>query len=506
MGLLCGGVVRAQPAVSAVTGEAVLCANGAAAGFSCGNVDLMAFLPLGDLGGGTDANGASARANDLWGWTDPETGREYALLGREDGTAFVDISDPTNPVYLGDLPTHTVPSTWRDIKTYANHAFVVSEAPEHGMQVFDLTLLRDVTAPPVTFAETAHYGAVASAHNLVVNEETGFAYVVGAHGGGTTCGGALHMVNIQTPTNPTFAGCFQDLLTGFFGTGYTHDAQCVRYHGPDADYQGREICIGSNENAISIADVSDKAAPVAISRATYPQVGYVHQGWLTEDHRYFFQDDELDERRFGLPHTRTLIWDLADLDAPALLAEYEGVSTSADHNQYVVDQYVFQANYSSGLRILDIRDVAHPVEVAFFDTFPPDDAPSFNGAWSTYPFFESGVVLVSSREAGLFVVDPTGIAVSVEAAETPAGFALSAAYPNPFNPQTTLTLRLDAPQPVTVAVFDVLGRRVARLHAGPLAAGVHRLVFEAGVLPGGVYVVRAEGARGVQTQRVVLAK
>src|SRR5690606_20218176 len=90
--------------------------------------------------------GASG-GNDIWGWTDPETEKEYALMGLNNGTAFVDVSDPVNPVYLGKLPTHTQSSLWRDIKVYADHAFVVSEASGHGMQVFDLTRLRGVTSP-----------------------------------------------------------------------------------------------------------------------------------------------------------------------------------------------------------------------------------------------------------------------------------------------------------------------------------------------------------------------
>ncbi len=43
--------------------------------------------------------------NDIWGWADPMTGREYALMGMTDGTAFVDVTDPDNPAVLGKLPT-----------------------------------------------------------------------------------------------------------------------------------------------------------------------------------------------------------------------------------------------------------------------------------------------------------------------------------------------------------------------------------------------------------------
>ena len=494
-------VIGSDAGPEAIVGETVACTAGIAALFPCGSVDLMAFLPTRAIGG---ARGAGT--NDLWGWTDPETGREYALVGRIDGTAFVDVSDPENPVYLGNLPTNTVPATWRDIKTYANHAFIVADgALDHGMQIFDLTRLRAVTNPPVTFSETARYDNINSAHNVAINEETGFAYIVGAGGGGQTCGGGLHMVDVRTPTSPVFAGCFADRGTGRNNNGYTHDVQCVVYRGPDAQYRGQEICFGSNETALSIADVTEKDNPVALAVGTYPDAGYTHQGWLTEDHRYFFQDDELDELRLG-GRTRTLVWDVTDLDDPQLLLEHEGETSASDHNQYIAGNYLFQSNYSGGLRVLDITTVSNPVEVAFFDVYPAHDNPGFSGSWSNYPFFASGTVLLSGREAGLFIVKPTAIQLAAETQDLPETFALSPAYPNPFNPATTLTLTLPQAQPVSVAAYDLLGREVALLRRGTLVAGTHRLVFDATGLPSGVYMIRAEGRTASWTQTVTLVR
>ena len=475
--------------MEAVVGARAACVGGVAAIFPCAGADLLSFLPVRDLGG-------PGSVNDVWGWTDPETGHDYALVGHSGGTAFVDVTDPINPVSLGFLPTHTVSSGWRDIKVYANHAFIVADnAQDHGMQVFDLTQLRSVAGPPVTFSETAHYPNVFSVHNLAINEETGFAYVVGSNGGGTTCAGGLHMVDLQNPTSPTFAGCFTE-------DGYTHDVQCVVYRGPDAEHQGREICFASNEDTITLIDVTDKRAPVQLSRTSYPNVGYTHQGWLTDDHRYFFLDDEGDEFAFNLP-TRTLIWDLVDLDDPQLLNEYFAETPNTDHNQYIVGDYLFQSNYAAGLRILDISDVANPVEVAFLDTSPGDIG---GGSWSNYPFFASGIVVATGITEGLFIVEPTAFQVATEAAETPEAFVLAPAYPNPFNPTTTLTLTLPQTQDVTVTAYDVLGRAVAVLHRGRLSAGAHRLTFEARGLPGGTYFVRASASSSSQVQVVTLVK
>lgn len=348
--------------------------------------------------------------NDIWGWTDPKTGTEYALVGRSDGTVFVDVSTPSDPVYVGELPLTEGArvNAWRDIKVYGDHAYVVADnAGDHGMQIFDLTHLRDVDRSdmPTTFEATAHYDRVNSVHNLVINEESGYAYAVGSRGGGETCGGGLHMINIQDPTNPHFEGCFADESTGRSRAGATHDAQCVMYHGPDQEYQDHEICVGSNETALSVADVTDKENPIAVSTASYPDHGYVHQGWFTDDQRYFYQNDELDELQGKVEHTRTLVWDLTDLDNPRLVNEVALPERSSDHNLYVERDRIYESNYNSGLRVLDISDRRHPEEVAHFDTKPyGQNDLAFTGSWSNYPYFESGIVVVSSIDEGVFVL------------------------------------------------------------------------------------------------------
>jgi choice-of-anchor B domain-containing protein len=393
-----------------VTGERVPCTEGEARQYSCESVDLLSYLPIDQIGGERNA-----RLNDIWGWTDPQTGREYALVGRTDGIAFVDITAPTEPVYLGELPTQSIPSTWRDVKVYENHAYVVSEARDHGLQVFDLTQLRSVSEPPVTFSETAHYDRFSRAHNVAINEESGYAYVVGITGGQTvprsaTCGAGLHIVNLSDPDHPEFAGCHNDRsIGGLIAEGYVHDAQCVNYQGPDPDFRGREICFNAGESQVNISDVTDKDDPETVTNATYPNSEYVHQAWLTEDRRHLLVDDELDEARTnnGIERTRTLVFDVSDLDNPTLVKEFLGETAAADHNQYVRGGYSYQANYTGGLRILDVSDPEAPSEVGHFDTYPSSNFPSFDGAWSTYPFFDSGVVVVSSIAEGLFVLQPT---------------------------------------------------------------------------------------------------
>jgi choice-of-anchor B domain-containing protein len=360
-----------------------------AASFPCHRVHLLAHLPLSVFGAGN--------ANDVWGFS--ENGREFALLGTDGGTMFVEITNPVAPVYLGALPAHeNRRSLWRDIEVGRRHAYVVSEAFGHGMQVFDLGLLLEAGGEPVTFEPGARYDAqgFGTAHTIAVNDKSGFAYLAGSN----TCSGGLHMVDISSPKEPRFAGCFA-------ADGYTHDVQCISYDGPDRDYRRREICFASNEDTLTIVDVTEKASPRMISRTSYPGVGYTHQTWVTEDLLFLLMDDELDERYSG-HNTTTRIWDIADLDRPAVIGAHVADTPAIDHNLYVRGNFVFEANYRAGLRIFRLDGIARGrlEPVAFFDVYPPDDAPSFNGAWSAYPFFPSGVVAVSGIEQGLFILEP----------------------------------------------------------------------------------------------------
>lgn len=369
------------------------CEGGSAAGYPCSNVDLLAHLPLTQLAG--------TEVNDLWGWTDPLTGREYALIGVRTGMAFVDVTGG-DAHFLGILPTHTTNSAWRDVKTYGNYALIVSEAAGHGLQVFDLTQLRGVAAP-ATFAPSAHYDGFGAAHNIAVNAATGFAYALGTRHVSDGCGGGLHMINVADPLAPGFAGCYG-------ADGYTHDAQCVTYTGPDAEHAGREICFNYNEDTLTIVDVSDKSAPVQLSRTGYAGSGYTHQGWLTEDEAYVLLDDEADEISFG-HDTRTYVFDVRDLDDPQLVITHDAETKASDHNLYIAGDYAFQANYRAGLRILDLSGIAAGTiaETGYFDIYPASDSADLNGAWSAYPFFASGNVLVSGIEQGLFVLRPTAL-------------------------------------------------------------------------------------------------
>lgn len=366
------------------------CVAGMVQGYPCSNVTLMSHLTVAQLG--------TSNVSDNWGWQDPVSGIEYAILVASEGTVFVSLEDPDNPVVLGQLPSHNNLDTFiRDVKVYANHAFITADISGHGMQVFDLTTLRTVVAPPLVFTETAHYTGIDEAHNIAIDPVSGYGYAVSSD----TCNGGLHMIDLSTPTVPLFAGCYTQ-------AGSIHDTVCQIYNGPDVDHQGKEICVAADlTGLVTIVDVTDKANPATLSMTPYAGASVSHQGWTTEDQRYYIHGDEGDEPHSGTK-TRTFVFDIQDLDNPFLAGTYTATTNATDHNQYVRGNHVFQGNYRAGLRVLEMGDlsVGELREVAFLDTRPLSDSNSLGGAWSTYPFFKSGLVLVTDTLEGLFVTRP----------------------------------------------------------------------------------------------------
>ncbi|MEM6684748.1 MAG: choice-of-anchor B family protein [Bacteroidota bacterium] len=444
--------------------QIVPCTGGFAGSFPCDGYDLLSNLPKSTF--------SNEDGSDIWGWTDATTNKEYALITFEDKTCFVDVTDPVNPIYLGNIPTNAGVNFWRDIKVYNNHAYIVADnVGNHGMQVFDLTRLRNVSNPPETFVPDNILTDVGSCHNIAINEATGFAYLVGCN----TFSGGPHFVDLSNPANPVSVG-------GYATDGYTHDAQIVTYNGPDADHQGKEIMFASNENEIVILDVSNKSSVTRISRINYTDVGYTHQGWLSDDQRYFYLGDENDEINFGYL-TRGLVFDFVDLDNPSFISSFLGNSNAIDHNYYTNGNKLYQASYTAGLRILDITNPMNVTEIGYFDTHPESNNTTFFGAWSVYPYFASGNIIVSDIDRGLFVIRDSNTLLNPEVSTFE--FMM---YPNPASNHTMI--RAGKNKLIqTVEIMDVLGKRVAQ------HTNINEIRFQLPVakFPSGIYIVTING-------------
>lgn len=365
--------------------------------------------------------------SDIWGWTSPNApNHEYAIVGTSSGVAFVRVTDPTNPEFLGLVPTTdttTIRNFWWDIKTYNNHAYWTTEVNNAGVAIFELTQLDGMTQaqPDKTLLATARYGGngYIRAHNISINEDSGFAYLTGVSKDasvdpGFTDDGTI-ILDLSKSLEPVEVGQILGIDS--------HDAQVVNYIGPDIDYQGSEIAVIFNglDLQVGIYDVTNKGTIIEVSLPTYPGASFTHQGWLTEDHKYLIVGDEEDElfgisdpRNPDLPDTaRTYIFDVQDLNNPLFRGSFDSPAASIDHNLFVKGDHVYQAHYTAGIRVLDSSNIADGIlkEIAHMDTEPrlPNKHMNHNinifiGPWGVFPFFDSGTIAASDGINGLILM------------------------------------------------------------------------------------------------------
>jgi|GEM_PF-2723061 choice-of-anchor B domain-containing protein len=359
-------------------------------GFESENVQLKSWLPLGSLDGADSGN-------DCWGYVSP-SGREYALMGTSSGTVIVEVTNPGNAQVVASLSGNN--SLWRDIKTYGTYMYCVSEGGG-GIQVFNLA---DIDNGNVQSQGSAGSG---STHNVVIDTESGFLYRTGGVADG------MYIYSLANPASPVQVGSWTDR--------YIHDAQVVTY--TDGPFSGRQIAFccagfsgGWSDTGLTIVDVTNKSNPFVVSQTYYSNAAYSHQGWLSEDRKYFYLNDELDEQNYG-GTTTTRIINVENIENPSFVGTFTSGSTSIDHNLYTHNGYIFEANYRSGLRVFDATNPTNPTQYGFFDTYPSNDNASFNGLWNVYPYFPSGTVIGSDLESGLFVwelgiLDPCSLPVA----------------------------------------------------------------------------------------------
>ncbi|MFQ6115368.1 MAG: choice-of-anchor B family protein, partial [bacterium] len=312
--------------------------------------------------------------NDCWGYSAPD-GREYAIIGTSTGTSIVDVTEVNNIVEVAFIPG--LFSTWRDMKTYQNYLYVVTEAaPE--MQIIDLSALPNSASLVATYTNFE-----TSPHNIYIDMEAGILYAIEDF----NFSNPVRIISLNDPLNPI------ELST--LGSGLGTDAH-------DAFAQDSILYVAEGINgSLGIFDVTDPKNPALLQRVFIPVPGYVHNVWVTEDNRYMISTEETSKKTVKM-------WDIQDLDIITLVSEYLGESLLA-HNAFLRGNYAYISHYQSGLKILDITDPTFMIEVGNFDTFPNGNSPGSGGAWGTYPFTQNGSIFISDMQTGLYVVEFNGV-------------------------------------------------------------------------------------------------
>jgi choice-of-anchor B domain-containing protein len=398
--------LTAQFAAAEQSHAATPCVSNISAGFACQSVSLHSHLSLQDL---TPAGSSGA---DVWGFTDLNTGREYAFMGLRTGVAVVDITNPDVPEQVDSESGSS--TTWREIKVHQvydasaarwrAYAYVTADNISDFMMILDLSGLPNGMERVTT---TLDYRA---AHNVsLVNSDYTYGIAQTADGpqlaisGANANNGNYRLYSLQNPVSPQLlkvstAGYAHDLAS-FPITDARKNTQCFNA----ASRPFCQVLSDFNENTLDLWDVTDPSAAQLLVSQPYTNASYVHSGWWTEDGRYLLVHDELDEQNFGL-NTTVRVFDVANLRAPALAGSWVGPTRAIDHNGYVRGNRYYMSNYSEGLTVLDISDPRTPSRVGYFDTYPASAQTSFVGAWGVYPFFASGTIIIGDINTGLYVL------------------------------------------------------------------------------------------------------
>jgi choice-of-anchor B domain-containing protein len=393
---------------------------------------------------------------DCWGYTD-SNGREYALMGVEDGTTIIDITNPANPTEAAFIPGPLGPNYyWRDIKVQGHYAYIVSDnsGDSAGLQIVNLSQLPD-TAFLVNNLQTYF----TTAHNLYITD--GYAYVVGTDGGG------MHILDLSNPENP--------VQTAFYdSSGYIHDV-----------YVWNDTAYVSSSDTYDLVDVTNKNNPGLISQSAALPGIYAHSGWLSEDKRYFIACEEFNKRDIT-------IWDLQDRNNwDLVITQWQMPTDSRVHNVFVKGNFAHLAYYTDGYVVLDISNPLSPQLAGQFDTFP--DGGIFAGAWGCYPYFNSGNIIISDISTGLYIVDFLGDnSTGINDLNKISSYNLLQNFPNPFNPSTDIKFEIPENTFVDLSVFSITGEKIAVLVNEVLSAGKFNVSFDGSGLASGIYFARLQ--------------
>lgn len=311
-------------------------------------------------------------ASDIWAYVD-QNGNEYAIVGLNDGTSIVDISNPAAPVEVFYEPGMN--SIWRDMKTFGDYAYITTEA-QNGLLIIDLSSLPNAAGITTTYYTGPTGDEWESAHNLYI-DENGVCYIFGAN---RDTGGCIMLDVATSPTAPIELGSFENW--------YAHDGVA----------RGDTLYMGHiNDGFMSIVDVSDKANPVVLGTTNTPG-NFSHNLWFSDNGQNVFTTDEISNGYIGS-------YDISD---PNNIIELDVVQSSPGmgvipHNSHVIGNYLVTSYYRDGVVVHDISDPTNLVEVANFDSSPLS-GDGFNGCWGAYPWLPSGNCIISDIETGLYIL------------------------------------------------------------------------------------------------------
>ncbi|MBK7447319.1 MAG: choice-of-anchor B family protein [Ignavibacteria bacterium] len=420
----------------------------------------------------------------LWGYTAPD-GREYAILGYNRGTSFIDITDSANIREVDTLSGLT--SSWREMKTYSHYAYIVSEATNSKLQIVDLQYLPD----SVSLVATWSYAGYTKTHSI--SQSGNYLYLNGGNAASSV--GGVAVVDVSNPVSP--------VKMGEWNTEYVHDCRVQNDTIWAANVYTGKMSIINASNKSSLQFVRNWQA--------YPQSAVsTHNCAFPVTRDYIYTTNEVSS-----PAGKLNVWDIRDLNNITFVRDWQptGITTAIVHNIETYGNYAVIAHYTAGIRILNISNPSNPVEVAWYDTYPSSNSTNFSGCWGVYKF-SSGKIIGSDISNGLFVIKTNFFMTEIpkEINSNAKDYKLNQNFPNPFNPVTNIKFSLKENSKVSLKIYSIQGKEVADIINDRRDGGDYEIIFDAGKynLNSGVYFytlnVNNRSNSFSETKKMILTK
>lgn len=320
--------------------------------------------------------------SDIWGYA--SGGVELAIVGGFDGTAFVDVTDPTDPTEVFYQPG--AGTIWRDIKTYDTYAYIVGDDYDLGGDGLQIVDLSDPLNPVFEREITAQFD---TAHNVWIDVDAGLLFTVGTDE-------FTYVYDVAAdPANPPHVYTFSSF--------YIHDMMSQDGIAYTCDIYSGDLVTHDMTSLPSSWPTLDRVQTDG---------DFCHNVWVNEDNTYAYTTDEIS----GGHLTVVDVTDPSNISAVASYFHPDDPS-SIVHNAVANGNFVYVAWYRAGLEIVDISNPAAPIRAGYYDTYPGSGS-GFDGAWGVYPFAPSGNVYVSDINTGLYVFGFDATAGAIEGTVT----------------------------------------------------------------------------------------
>lgn len=418
------------------------------------------------------------RYQSCWGWEDPADHREYGIIGSTSGTYVIDVTDPSNPVQRAYIPGRSNNRIWHEYKSYQNYLYIIADGGGNTLQIVDLSYLPD--SVHVVYDDD---GIFDSGHTLYVD------------------GNRLYVASVSNPSNyssmnvydisqPEVPVLLRQLDQDYPSISQVHDMYVVN----DTAYAS---CAYQGLYIFRYDEVQNRFIQIG-SLTTYPDEGYNHSSFLSEDHSTLYMCDEVPA---GLA---VKVVDVTTISNPVVIDTFYTHTGDTPHNPYVKGNYLYLAAYQDGVYIYDISVPSQPVLSGYFDTHPQNPpgtypSPPYAGCWAVYPDLPSGIILASDMQLGLFILNASA-ATGVQSIQD-AGMSL---YPNPSSGILRGRAASLRNAEVEYSLFDLSGREY--LHSTATADFTGEFSLDASGLENGAYLLNAYGPQGNFTARVSIIR